>query len=196
MKKFYVLFIIFLMSCTNPFSTREPKKPELTNNLRPVNSLQNNRDTLLAKLQYAFREKNKNFYIECLADSMLPDVGTEFEFIPQQDAVPRLTGWTLQDEENYFNRLVSSDEIDDIRLQIYNVQDWVLAGSSQDTMQTRFSYQIEINFPTRQEIYEGQSIFKILRSTQSLWYIYFWEDLKLQSDQDNGTWSTLKADYR
>ncbi len=194
MKRIFIIFSLFLLSCTNPFSTREPQAPAFRSTPQPVNSLQNHPDSLLSKLKYAFQEKNINYYYDCLADSSLLHV--EYSFVPQQNESYRLVGWTRQDEYNYFNRLIGNSDIENLILQIYDRQDWVTVSASQDTMQTRFSYEIEIDFKLRKEYYRGQSIFKIVRSPQSLWYIYYWEDLKLGSDSADSTWSTLKANYR
>lgn len=189
MKKICGFILIILIGCTNPFSTRDPKNPDQTNRVQTANSLQNNPDSLLAKLQYAFEESDINFYRECLADS-------KFIFIPQQDESFRLTLWTLQDETNYFNRLATNKNIERMILQLFNIQEWIFTGSSQDTMQSRLSYEIELKFKTKKELYQGESIFKIFRNSQSLWFIFYWEDLKLENNSTDSTWSTLKANYR
>jgi hypothetical protein len=188
MKRKFIVFVILFLSCTNPFSTRNPEEP--TNRPQLVSNLQNNPDSLLVKLQHAFRDENINFYMDCLADS-------HYTFIPEQNEAPRIPQWTLQDEFNYFNRLINNNDIKKIILQIYNVQTWNLIGASQDTLQSQFNYEIEVNIKANErEIYQGESIFKIFRSQQSLWYIYYWEDLENNSDETDSTWSTLKVNYR
>ncbi|MEJ2634802.1 MAG: hypothetical protein P8184_05865 [Calditrichia bacterium] len=194
MKIFFIISFIFLIGCTNPFGTREPDKPRSNNPTQPINSLQNYPDSLLAKFKYAFGQKDINYYMQCLADSTL--INARFVFIPQQNESYRLPFWTREDEFNYFNRLINNKDINNLLLQIYNVQDWTILGASQDTMQTRFSYEIEIDYKLKKEFYRGQSIFKIVRSPQTLWYVYFWEDLQANSNDADSTWSTLKANYR
>lgn len=197
MVRFLLTLFLLFIACTNPFSTREPDPPRTSNQPLPSNVLQNHPDSLLAKLQYAFQDANRFYYKECLADSSQPDIDMHFTFIATQDERDRLTGWTRQDEINYFDQLSSNDEIESKTLQIYDTQpEWTPLGGSQDSLQNRFSYQIVLKFKTRKETYEGQGIFKIIRSNQSLWYIYYWEDLPSGSDQIDGTWSTLKANYR
>ncbi len=193
-KKFILIVVFFLSACTNPFSTRTPEEPAINTKPHSINSLQNHPDSLFSKLKYAFKEKNVNYYIECLADPAR--VKTVFTFMPQQNEAYRLTDWTLQDEFNYFSRLVNNKDIQKVNLQIYNVEDWTFVSNTQDTMQSRFSYEITLYLKTKKEYYRGQSIFKILRSFQSLWYIYLWEDFQLNSKQVDSTWSTLKANYR
>jgi len=123
-------------------------------------------------------------------------VGVPFIFVPQQDAALRLQGWTRQDEINYFRKLIKDKARNDLYLQIYSIDGPQQVGASQDTLQVQFKYQIELNLLTSKENYQGQSIFRIFRSPQSLWYIYYWEDLELSSDKTDSTWSILKATYR
>jgi hypothetical protein len=194
MKRNIFIFFCFFLACTNPFNTRDPKPPSSDNQLQPINNLQNNPDSLFKQMQYAFQEPNWNYYEALLVDPTSFPI--RFIFIPQQEAAYRLPGWTRQDELNYFRKLITDRSQNDLNLQIYNIQGPVQTGASQDTLQVQFSYQIRINLTVSKEYYEGQSIFKIFRSPQSLWYIYYWEDLKSGSDTADSTWSILKAAYR
>ncbi len=191
MKRLSIIFLLFFLCCTNPFATRNPDKPAQNTNPQPVNSLQNYPDSVIWKMQYAFSEKNSNYYMDCLADP-------SFKYVPQQNESYRLTGWTRDDEYNYFNSLINNNDVVNLKLIIDKdkIQPATPIGSSQDTMQTRFEYEIEINFKLRKEYFRGQSILKLFRSQQSLWYIYYWEDLQITSDDADSTWSTLKANYR
>ncbi|GAB4380093.1 MAG: hypothetical protein Kow0042_29960 [Calditrichia bacterium] len=192
-----ISLFLFLLNCTNPFSTREPHPPATTKPTQAAFSLQSHPDSLLAKLQYAFDEKNRFYYRECLADSNRSDLDKHFQYVANLNERNRLIGWSLQDEINYFDKLSSDPEIESKTLQIYNKPlEWIPVGASQDSLQNRFSYEIELRFRLKKEYYRGQAIFRIVRSTQSLWYIYYWEDLELQTDQSDSTWSTLRANYR
>lgn len=194
MKRLFFIFISFLIACTNPFDTREPKPPLSNNQIQPISNLQNNPDSLFKQLQFAFQEPNWNYYDALIVDSA--QLKIDFTFVPQQEAAYRLQNWTRQDEQNYFRRLVTNKDRNDLFLQIFNIQGPVQIGASQDTLQVQFSYQIKIDLKIKREYYEGQGIFKIFRSSQSLWYIYYWEDLKSGSDLADSTWSILKAAYR
>jgi hypothetical protein len=192
----YFLIIIFLLfvGCTNPFNTRDPKLPDITDPIQPISNLQTNPDSLLRQLQYAFQEPNWNYYDALLVD--YSQFGINFVFIPQQDAAFRLQNWNRQDEINYFLKLIKDRNRDDLNLQVYSVEGPVQIGASQDTLQVQFKYQIEIDMLTSKEYYQGQSIFRIFRSSQSIWYIYVWEDLQISADKTDSTWSILKATYR
>jgi hypothetical protein len=194
MKRNIFIILCFFIACTNPFDTREPKPPSSNTQIQPINNLQNNPDSLFKQLQYAFQEPNWNYYEALLVDPTL--IPIEFTFIPQQEAAYRLQNWTRQDELNYFRKLITDKSRNDLNLQIYNIQGPFPLGASQDTLQVQFSYQIRIKLTVTREYYEGQGIFKIFRSPQSLWYVFYWEDLKSGSDQGDSTWSVLKAAYR
>jgi len=192
----YILSIIFLffVGCTNPFTTREPKPPDIINPIQPISNLQTNPDSLLRQLQYAFQEPDWNYYDALMVD--FSQFGINFIFVPQQDAAFRLQNWTRQDEINYFRKLIRDHNRNDLILQVYSIEGPVQIGSSQDTLQMQFKYQIEIDMITNKEYYQGQSIFRIFRSSQSLWYIYLWEDLPISTEKTDSTWSILKATYR
>jgi len=194
MKKIFIIIFFLVCGCTNPFDTRDPRTPQITNPIQPLSNLQSNPDSLLRQLQYAFQEPNWNYYEALLVNPSVYPIN--FTFIPQQDAAYRLVGWNRQDELNYFRKLITDKTKNDLILQIYNVQGPVQIGASQDTLLLQFYYQIEINLKVRKEYYEGQGVFRIFRSPQSLWYIYFWEDLQLALGNADSTWSILKANYR
>ncbi len=193
--RIYLIFLFLLiLSCTNPFDTREPKLPEISTPVQPIGNLQSNPDSVLRQLQYAFSEPNWNYYESLIVNPA--NFPINFIFIPQQDAAYRLLDWTRNDEMNYFRKLTQDRQRNNLMLQIFNVQGPLQTGNSQDTLQIQFDYQIEINEDTGMEYYEGQGICRIFRSSQSLWYLYFWEDFQLNSESADSTWSILKATYR
>lgn len=194
MKAIYIIIFLILAGCTNPFDTREPAPPDIQTPVQPIGNLQSNPDSLLKQLQYAFQEPNWNYYESILANPNEFPIG--FRFIPQQDAAYRLQNWTREDELAYFRKLITDRQRNDLMLQIFNVKGPVQVGTSQDTLQVQFDYQIEINNQLNTEYYTGQSILRIFRSFQSLWYIYHWEDFQATADKADSTWSILKATYR
>lgn len=186
-----VILSLAVFSCTNPFSTRTPETPNLGGG-RPKSLLQTDPDSLLSKLRSSFTLKDITDYQECLADSF--QVGKNLIFIPENREINRLVDWNLQDEANYFNKLVNSDGLRDITITFDTPNTWTFLSA--DTQQIEFSYQIEVKFITKTEFYQGTSIIKILKSSSSLWYIFHWQDLKINANDPSDTWSTLKADYR
>jgi hypothetical protein len=194
MKYFLIIIFLLFVWCTNPFTTREPELPEITNPIQPISNLQTNPDSLLRQLQYAFQEPDWNYYDALLVD--FSQFAINFVFVPQPNAAFRLQNWNREDEINYFRKLIKDRSRDDLLLQVYSVEGPIQIGASQDTLQIQFKYQIEVDMLTKKEYYQGQSIFRIFRSTQSIWYIYRWEDIQISADKADSTWSILKATYR
>ncbi len=195
MKFFWLSLILGLfLACTNPFSTRGVQDPERGGDSGSKNNLQTDPDSLLAKMKYAFQFENVNYYQEILADSS--QVGKNLIFVPQKDEKFRFTGWNLKDETNYFSNLINRANVKSVRLTFSHVQPWNTTPTSTDTVQSQMDYLITVQFRTKTEKYQGQSIFYLLRSPLSKWYIFRWEDLKLESSGSDSTWSTLKATFR
>jgi hypothetical protein len=185
-----VLFFTF-WNCTNPFSTRSPEEPNPTGNQQTFN-LQTDPDSLLSKLRQSFSTQDRTDYEECLASEL--QGGPGLVFIPENREVVRLADWDLADEGKYFQKLIDTDDLQEIDISFYDKSQWII--TSADSQQIRFSYKITLKFITETEMYQGRCLIKILRSSTSLWYIYYWEDFRLESNDQSDTWSTLKADYR
>ncbi len=188
-----IYFTFLFWKCTNPFSIRTAEPPILTGEKQLSKNLQNHPDSLLAKLRYAFLQKNSIYYQECLADSQ--EVGKNFVFVPEKNESFRFTNWSRQDEINYFSNLINQNDLDRIEIEFYDHAEWNAAPTSTDTLSTQFAYRINLIFRKRVETYQGRTVMKILRSTLSQWYIYHWEDFH-PGREEQATWSTLKADYR
>ncbi len=200
MKKLIVIMLLVMLvgftNCTNPFSTRNAEEPDLGSG-RTVNgkSLQTNPDSLLRKVEKSFQFRDPQSYKDCLADSL--EVGTEFHFVPEKDEQFRFLNWTRDDEVLYFTNFVNNQEIVSTALMFTDITPWTpITPSTQDTLQTSFNYLIDVKFRTKRERYQGRSILRIFKSSTELWYIYQWEDFKLQTAVTDSTWSTLKANYR
>lgn len=196
MKRSAIIVLAVLLStvfyCTNPFDTRSPEEPDPGGQPSAGSGLQNNPNTVLAKIQLAFEDKNPQLYQDCFAD--LNKIGVTFMFIPEQDEAARLVNWTLDDEKQYFRNFVTSDELLKIELTYPPPSEIQVTV---DTFKTEFTYEITAQFITKTDRYQGRSILGLLRSQgDQLWYIYEWVDLRLGPNQSDSTWSTLKANYR
>ncbi|RMF61933.1 MAG: hypothetical protein D6748_00570 [Calditrichaeota bacterium] len=190
-----ILFFFLFSSCTNPFSTRIPDEPDLGSDPIGTRSLQTNPDSLLSKIQLAFRNRDPQSYAECLADSL--NLGTAFSFKPEKDEAYRFFNWQREDEIIYFTNFVNTQDLLTLNITYSEVNPWTtISATTQDTLQTSFSYQILAKFRTKSEYYQGRTILRIFKSSAELWYIYQWEDFKLRSAATDSTWSTLKANYR
>jgi len=197
-KQFYIIFITcaaVLSQCTNPFSTRTPEEPDLRRGTGiSDNSLQTDPNRILEKIEQAFEMKDSRAYRACFADKSL--VGVEFSFIAEDTELPRLPDWTLDDEERYFNNLVSSATVDFAVIPESPIPTPV--SNSPDTLQLDYEYVISVaQLRASNERYTGRSIMRILKAPDELWYIYEWHDLRVsRASQTDSTWSTLKANFR
>lgn len=180
-------------ACANPFSTRSPENPESGSGQTPIdNTLQTNPNTILAKIAQTFRLKDSRSYLECFAtETMIPG---GFHFVPENDESARLSNWTVQDENNYFTNFTSI--VQTATIDFSNESPPTPVRISQDTLQIDFNYLITAQFRTNTERFQGRSIIRILKGSNQLWFIYEWEDLRLETDENPITWSTLKANFR
>ena len=190
--KILILYIVFIAGCTNPFSTRTPEDPDLSSTQPTSFNLQNDPNTLLAKIQQTYEFKDSKSYKDCFANPSVFPGG--FLFIPDQNEASRLTNWILDDEERYFTNLVNKFDV----VFDFNPEQAVpqpIPGTS-DTMLLEFDYIITASDGILgTERYEGRSVMRLLKTPQEIWFIYRWLDLQEASKSDS-TWSTLKANFR
>lgn len=190
--KISFLCIVFIAGCTNPFSTRTPEDPDLSSTQPTSFNLQNDPNTLLAKIQQTYEFKDSKSYKDCFANPSIHPDG--FLFIPDQNEASRLTNWILDDEERYFTNLVNKFDV----TFDFNPEEAVpqpIPGTS-DTMLLEFDYTITASDDILgTERYEGRSVMRLLKTPQEIWFIYRWLDLQEASKSDS-TWSTLKANFR
>lgn len=181
-------------SCTNPFGTRSAEKPAADQNSdifdQPISS-----EVVLSNLRYALIQKNVSNYMSCFVDSGFIQT-ISFHFKPDE-GIPaeRFQGWSLEDEANYLRNVftnahgISFEYIDKENITITPI------STSLDSVQTSpFAYQLDIEFK-QTTTYYGIARMKLIKNSNSLWAIYYWEDTR-NSDNNSNTWSTLKADYR
>ncbi len=191
---FSIGFIIIVITyCTNPFSTRNPERPDsgsqvYENTTEPKIVLDN--------LIMAIKEKNVNEYKKVFASE-----NTEHSFIfePEPSLLENFFNkWTVQDEESYFNNLVSSSSGNYPILNLsFNVSQYsftpIVSGSESDSVRTNnMQYFLTVNPGDSTSIYRGNTEFKLFRSKiDQFWYIYHWKDNAIDNKY-NETWTNLK----
>ncbi len=196
LKKFawnLIFFTGFIAACTNPFSLRTPEPPVLNSGQNTLN-LQSDPDSLLKKMQIAFAERNSTYYMETLSSP--ETTGKEFVFVPEKSESYRFTGWNRNEESNYFFNLTNQADLQGVTLRFYEKEEWRQYAGSVDTLTINVSYDIVVKKLTESQRFTGQAAFTVIRNKLSQWYIWQWEDFKRSDDQTEGTWSTLKANYR
>ncbi len=182
-----------MSACTNPFALRTPESPILNSGQKVLN-LQSDPDSLLKKMQVAFKERNTTYYLETLAS--METVGLAFRFIPEKSESYRFSGWSRSEEGNYFFNLINQSQLKTLTLRFFDAEPWRQSPASLDTLTTNISYEIVVNKLTKTEKFVGRAAFTVVRNPLSQWYIWRWEDFKQQENQTEATWSTLKANYR
>ncbi len=191
----WILIFYWLLggACTNPFSLRSPESP-LLNSGQKILNLQNDPDSLLKKMQIAFEERNSTYYLETL--SSMETTGKAFLFVPEKSESYRFNGWNRNEEANYFFNLMNQPQLKSVSLNFYDADGWRQYAGSVDTLTISVSYRIIVKKITESRTFVGRSAFTVIRNSLSQWYIWRWEDFKLTDNQQEGTWSTLKANYR
>lgn len=183
----YILFAIILSGC-DLLQTRDAEPPtQPRSNYEPASTPQ----TLISNLVNAFKDKDAQNYINCL-DTSFSD--KKFYFSPSSGALAQypflLNNWGIMDEDQYFKNLIT--KVDDqlpITLSLTNE----LYSPLGDSLIYTATY--KINLPISQsepEDYQGDLRFNMVRNSNSVWVIYYWQDTKSTALP---SWSDLKGKY-
>jgi len=185
---FFICFSILFLRC-DLFDTRDAENPTSSkSDFQPATTP----DRLIVNLISSFQDKNTDNYIACFSDTTFTD--KKFSFSPSSGAIslfPDLAqGWSLEDERQYFQNAISkAGDILPIDLYLSN-ESFTQQGS--DSIFYSASY--ELNLPNNDanlpDTYEGDLSFKMVLDRQSVWSIYFWQDIKSTSLP---SWSELKG---
>ena len=190
-----LLIAALMVCCTNPFATRSVEKPETDKNSdnfdQPTSS-----EVVLSNLRYALIQKNVSNYMSCFIDTSLVK-SFVYRFKPDESfPAERFQGWSLIDEENYFINVFTEpgtvsfeyiDAIEDIT--------FTPISAAIDSVQTSpFEYKLQVELDSL-ATFSGIARMKLVKNSNSLWAIYYWEDTRNAEGYPN-TWSSLKADYR
>ncbi len=187
--KFFILFLIFLLSGCDLFVTRDAEVPDQgRSNFQAATEP----EIVMSNLINSFADKNVQNYLACFVDSAFSS--RSFLFQPSSEAIAQYQflaeGWDLTDEQRYFSSVVASVE-----------QDFSLTLLLEDTSLTRtgdtvlYSASYFINIPLSQpesSNYQGNLQFTLVNDDRSVWVIYYWQDIKLP---DSPSWSELKGKY-
>ncbi|KAA3602186.1 MAG: hypothetical protein DWQ06_07050 [Calditrichaeota bacterium] len=176
-------FLIFsLLSCSNPFDTRNAETPlSGTNNFRNLSE----QEDILHNLINSFKEKKSKFYTEVFDSSLV--------FRPSETAnTPFFENWTLTEEDNFVNRFFSDGETlnSTLNLDTLNVE---YQNFSTETAQIKFEYEINFEhfYGSQDSIntFKGYSEFSIKRKND-VWKVVDWLDRPTLSAKE--TWTNLK----
>lgn len=188
MKKHIIILVLILTVACDVLTTREPEEPTKArlDFTAPVSP-----EILFENLKKSFENKSIENYLSCLVDETYLEKA--FKFYPSSKSLtidPKLSDWTLVDEEQYFFNLIKSNENNSLTLQLSNEQ-W---NSLNDYRSYRYDYLIVINnsFDASTELFQGSLQFDIYQDSRNFWVITEWRDIQLE---DFKSWSELKGGY-
>jgi hypothetical protein len=190
---FAVLAVVILQGCTNPFATRPVEKPD-ADKYSDIFEQPTSSEVVLSNFRYALIQKNVSNYMSCFIDTSLVQQ-FKFTFNPDE-SIPseRFQNWSLQDEETYLRNVFSRTGTVQLEYIDKNISITPISSSLDSVQTTPFAYQLKITMDET-KTYSGIARMKLIKNSNSLWSIYYWEDTRDNSDS-SVTWSTLKATYR
>lgn len=188
----FAALTICCVSCTNPFSTRDPEVPNRgASTWIPPQSA----DIVLVNLRNAVLQKNVENYLRSLVDSTRS--ARRFRFEPDQSAAVGNPGvfayWDVDKERFYLSQLFAVLPDDSLR-----TLDFALLSSnvSADTAEFTETYELEIHHTQQSQglpvVVRGQATFWLSSDALGNWAVYRWADF---GTGDDPTWSDLKAAF-
>lgn len=186
----YVLLLAAALGCKTPFSTREPEEPRTSQStwVQPTSPAY-----VMINLRTAIAERNSQNYLRCLADTSL--VPGSFAFFPDPAVAAANPGlflrWDKESERNYLNQLlafVPRDSVSSLSMTL------IRESTYQDSVVLVQEYVLTVGHRQQREgaprQMRGQAEFRLIRSSEELWYIRRWADY---ATGDYPTWSALRA---
>lgn len=190
MSKSYLIIILLILTICGCelFTARNPEPPnEPRSNFQPALSS----EIVLKNLVNSLSDKNTQNYLSCLTGSSFQKLN--YAFIPSAEAISKFPifseDWNLLNEEQYLNNMIAKIP-----------EDIPITLTLQDTLRTiqgdsvfysaKYSLNVphnDINIPNN---FQGELKFKLIRDSQNIWSIFFWQDIKTSS---NPSWSELKG---
>ncbi len=181
---------VFLLTCDNPFATREPEDPKSNQStwIQPTSPAY-----VLANLRNAIKEKNATNYLRCLADTS--ESQRTFRYFADPATVSAHPGlferWGKDQERTYFNQLLfflPADSASGLSLDL--LQENVFQDSVIMLQKYRLTVAHKCEASDCPRLMEGQAEIKLLKNTSEFWYIYMWRDYSVG---ETSTWSELRA---
>lgn len=180
----FLLLASMLLSCNNPFATREPEPPSEDRStwMPPIFP-----DRVITNMKFAIQEGNLINYMKCLTDSV-----SRFKYIPDdlvnQSNQGFFANWDLYSEQNYITKVFTAS-IDSVRKFSYPPFQSI---DYQDSVLIKVDYELELHhnlgsgYPA---IAKGQSDFW-LNSHNGEWFITSWIDHGTENER---SWSSVKV---
>lgn len=187
---FYILiaFLLFAFGC-DVFETRNPEEPSQTKSNYNIPS---EPQILIQNIINSFSDKNADNYKKSFA--LGPPLSDKtFYFSPSSFAVSRFPGkwtdWSADDEYEYFVNLVTNVP-DEFPVSLFFSKE--IYSPQGDSVIYTAEYSLSVPKSNNEpDIYEGNIKFSMITNNQSVWVIYFWEDIAKEGFE---SWSELKGE--
>lgn len=181
--------LLFLVSCENPFATREAEPP-ITNQsswIQPTSAT-----IVMANLKNAISEKNISNYMRCLADTA--NSPKSFVYFAEPSVALKNPGvfarWHKQEELNFMNQLMLYLPRDSASVLSFKT---LRETPTADSLVFLNEYTLRLGLKCEGDcprLLTGQAEFRLVKTDEDLWYIHRWSDFSTGSGT---TWSELRA---
>jgi len=186
-----IVILFFLVSCQNPFATRDPEDPsgEQTLWIQPIAP-----EIVITNLQSAIKERNIENYIRCFG--LIDEVRKNFSFFPEISVANNFQGifvnWGISEERIYMNNIFGLTHADSISSLRFTDITEIQFGDSVSTTKEYDLFIAHTN-PSAPVIVNGRMVLNIRKGPDALWYISSWSDFKTSS---SSVWTLLKATFK
>ncbi len=186
-----VLFVAVLplLAGCNIFSTRDPETP-ITN--RSAHEAPTSPEIVISNFITSIREKNPANYLSCFVGDTVTGLQA-FVFEPSAEAMgvyPSLfSQWSVAEEQRYFTSLLL-----DVGNKVPSIE---LASQNDATVvePNRTIYTYDYIFTPVSTVFKGRMRLTVDRLPNGNWAISRWTDEPQSGEQNEQTWSFLKAEY-
>lgn len=186
-----LIFSFVLLSCNNPFQTRDPAEPPEGGGvaIKPANSPEN----VLDNMKMAFN----SYSIQDYADTF----GEDFVFVPDtEDSLQYendfLTTWNKERETDYATNLftyIRSDSLVARSIEISLSSFEYKPGPDYYEYKYVLVFNDEVDEVKSSVTYRGRAWIYLKEYPDGKWYIYLWVDQRVQLETD--TWGILRRTY-
>ncbi len=195
-----LIFLQTMISCTNPFATRTPEKPDNNDQISVFEPAVTPR-ILMTNFSRAIEQKNLQEYLAVFQNDESSPISYSFE--PDENYSELLTNsWKYEDELSYFSKLSQSDRFGYPLLRFHFLDSLVYSplnpAAADDSAETNFvRYELKIEMSDSVRFVTGQSRFKLLKDNQNLelWLLYLWQDRAINGEPHK-SWTAHKYELR
>jgi hypothetical protein len=178
-----ILAVFIIISCNNPFATREPEKPTSGGvAIKPPNSPENVLDNLKNSFQGLSIQDYLSVYSENFRFHPDPDDSVLFE----QDFSG---GWDFDKETQFANFFLQRQNFRDGATQPIEIDPVYEYKPGLDYYE--YQYLMFVSTKDSTETYEGVAWLYLNKDTDGKWSIYKWIDKRLT--KNSMTWGALRA---